>query len=91
MPRTLQEILDRCEELADFCENYELDYSTMKDATALGVVRDSFEASADADLALAEAVDRARADGHSWQSIGIMVGTSGEAARQRYGAPVPKR
>lgn len=91
MPRTLQEILDRCEELADFCERYDIDYSKMKDAAALGEVRRAFEASAEAELAVADAVARARADGHSWQSIGIMVCTSGEAARQRYGKPVPKR
>ena len=91
MPRTLQEILDRSEELADYFENLDVDYSTWKDATALREVRRAFEASADADLALAEAVARARADGHSWQLIGVMVCTSGEAARQRYGKPVPKR
>ena len=40
---------------------------------------------------LGHAVSVARADGHSWAAIGTMVGTSGEAARQRYGRPVPKR
>jgi hypothetical protein len=30
------------------------------------------------------AVRAARADGHSWAAIGAMLGTSGEAARQRY-------
>lgn len=34
---------------------------------------------------LRDAVVQARADGHSWAAIGAMVGTSGEAARQRYG------
>jgi len=91
MPRTLQEILDQCEELAERFERHEPDPSKWKDATALRHLRRAFEASAEAELAVAEAVERARADGHSWQSIGIMVCTSGEAARQRYGQPVPKR
>jgi hypothetical protein len=30
----------------------------------------------------------ARHNGHSWASIGAMVGTSGEAARQRFGQSV---
>jgi hypothetical protein len=29
----------------------------------------------------------ARAEGHSWAAIGAMLGTFGEAARQRYGTP----
>ena len=33
----------------------------------------------------------AKAEGHSWAAIGAMVGTSGEAARQRYGQPSPHR
>lgn len=38
----------------------------------------------DAEARLADAVSFARADGHSWAIIGAMLGTSGEAARQRY-------
>ena len=34
---------------------------------------------------LADAVSVARAEGHSWAAIAAMLGTSGEAARQRYG------
>jgi hypothetical protein len=50
----------------------------------------AFQARADAERRLAEAVEVARDDGHSWSSIGAMVGTSGEAARQRYGQRIPK-
>jgi hypothetical protein len=38
--------------------------------------------------ALGDAVVRARHNGHSWAPIGAMVGTAGEAARQRYGQSV---
>ncbi len=34
---------------------------------------------------LAEAVTAARTAGASWSAIGGMLGTSGEAARKRYG------
>jgi hypothetical protein len=54
----------------------------------LGMVRDGFLARADAERVLLDAVVRARHEGHSWASIGAMVGTSGEAARQRYGQSV---
>jgi len=30
-------------------------------------------------------VSQARHEGYSWRSIGSLIGTSGEAARQRYG------
>ena len=58
------------------------------DATELRLVREAFLARADAERALGDAVIRARHNGHSWASIGAMVGTSGEAARQRYGQSV---
>jgi hypothetical protein len=47
-------------------------------------VREAFQERVAAERRLAEAVATARADGHSWAMIGNMVGTSGEAARQKY-------
>lgn len=38
-----------------------------------------------ADTVMREAVDAARAEGLSWHKIGGALGTTGEAARQRYG------
>lgn len=40
----------------------------------------------DAERSLKEAVLAARDRGYSWRTIGSLVGTSGEAARQRYGS-----
>lgn len=40
---------------------------------------------------LRAAVDRARAEGHTWQEIGEVVGTSRQAAFQRFGKPVDPR
>jgi len=40
---------------------------------------------------LQDAVDRARAVGHSWREIGDVLGTSRQAAFQRFGHPVDPR
>lgn len=37
-----------------------------------------------ADAAMREAIATARAGGMSWHKIGVQLGTTGEAARQRY-------
>src|ERR1700683_411398 len=49
------------------------------------------ELSAAADAALQAAVDRARAAGQSWREIGDVLGTSRQAAFQRFGHPVDPR
>jgi hypothetical protein len=87
MPRTAQEILDSADELATRFEQHEPG-DDIRDASALRTVRDAFLARADAERGLLDAVVQARHEGHSWASIGAMVGTSGEAARQRYGQSV---
>ena len=85
MPRTAKEILDQADELAARFEAHDPDLADVKDAASLRVVRLAFQARADAERRLADTVSVARAEGHSWAAIGAMVGTSGEAARQRYG------
>lgn len=85
MPRTAQEILDQADELAARFEDHEPKPGDGLDATALRELRLAFASRADAEAQLGAAVETARQAGHSWASIGAMVGTSGEAARQRYG------
>jgi hypothetical protein len=90
MPRTVQEILDNADELAARFEGHEPEPNDVRDATALRGVRLAFQSRAESERRLADAVSVARAEGHSWAAIGAMVGTSGEAARQRYGQPASK-
>ena len=90
MPRTAEEIIHQAEELATRFEDHEPDPDDIKDASALRELRHAFLARAEAEQRVTDSVRRARADGHSWASIGAMVGTSGEAARQRYGQTSPK-
>jgi hypothetical protein len=49
------------------------------------------ELSAVTGAALQQAVDRARAAGHSWREIGDVLGTTRQAAFQRFGHPVDPR
>ena len=90
MPRSAQQILDSADELAARFEQHEPG-DNVREASALRAIRDAFLARADAERALLDAVAQARHDGHSWASIGAMVGTSGEAARQRYGQSLHAR
>jgi len=85
MPRSLQEILDHADELADHFEENPPDPADMVDAKTLHALRDAVVDRAKAEEAVATAVESARAAGHTWPRIGAILGTSGEAARQRYG------
>lgn len=90
MPRTIDQIINQAEELAARFEDHEPNADAVRDAGALRAVRKAFLTRAEAEQRVTEAVSKARADGHSWASIGAMVGTSGEAARQRYGQKAPR-
>jgi hypothetical protein len=86
MPRTTDEILAHADELARQFEEHEPAPGDVKDAAALRDIAAAFGRLAGSERELAAAVSTARAEGHSWAAIGAMLGTSGEAARQRYGA-----
>lgn len=83
-PRTLEEMLAAVEELA---RQFDAG-GAVTDGDPLHAVRVAFEARALAEKQLADRVAEAREAGISWASIGAMIGTSGEAARQRYGRTV---
>ena len=87
MPRNLQEILDHAQELADRFEGME----PVGDGheAAVADLRAAVLKGADAERRIAEATTAARADGLSWTAIGLILGTSGEAARKRYSARRP--
>jgi hypothetical protein len=57
----------------------------------LAGIRQALDVRRQADLALAAAVDAARAAGCTWQQIGDALGTSRQAAFQRFGHPVDPR
>jgi hypothetical protein len=84
MPRTVQDILDHADELAHRFETYEPAPQDERDPQALVALRDAVLSRSDAERSINTAVQEARAHGYSWALIGSLLGTSGEAARQRY-------
>lgn len=84
MPRTLQEILDHADEIADAFETHEADEVTDLSAELLQQLRKALKLRAAAERAIADTVAEMRKDGYSWTVIGGELGTTGEAARKRY-------
>lgn len=84
MPRTVAEILAHADELARRFEDGNLGPGREVGGASLRAVRVAFDQKARAEQDLIDAVTVARAEGHSWAAIGAMLGTSGEAARQKY-------
>jgi hypothetical protein len=88
MPRTLQDIIEHAEDLAARAAAIEpVGDGHVAVVTAL---RAAVVASARADQRVAAEVAAARADGMSWLAIGVVLGTSGEAARKRFGQVVAR-
>lgn len=82
MPKSTAEILAHAEELAREFETFEPLETEEIDALD-GLTRAVIEAS-NAQRHVNFWVTRARAQHKSWESIGAVLGVSGEAARQKY-------
>ena len=85
MPRSIQEVLDQADELARRFENYEPDANDERPVEEYMLERAAL-ARARSERQVADAVIAARTSGASWQRIGSLLGTSAQAAQQRYGA-----
>ena len=88
MPRTVEEILAHADELAARFEHYEPNPADEIDAGAVALLRAAVAERGEAERHLLDAVRQARKQGMSWAAIGALVGTSGEAARQRYASKI---
>ncbi|MDR0431818.1 MAG: hypothetical protein LBH48_00650 [Bifidobacteriaceae bacterium] len=85
--RSIEDIKARADEFADAFENYDPTPGD-QDAPlppAMAVKLAAWRRDA-AEKELAEAVRAAREQHLSWREVGEAIGTSGEAARQRYSA-----
>jgi hypothetical protein len=87
MPRSIQEILDHADELAKRFEDYEPDPSDERPVEEDLLERAAL-ARARSERQIVDAITAARAHSVSWQRIGELLGTSAQAAQQRYGAAV---
>lgn len=87
MPRSIQEILDHAEELAQRFEDYEPQPGDERPVEEYLLERAAL-ARARGERQIVDAVTAARAKGVPWQRIGELLGTSAQAAQQRYGAVI---
>lgn len=88
MPRTVDEILRHAGQLAARFEGYEPDPADELDPGAVALLRAAIQERSAAERHVLDAVRAARDARMSSSAIGLFVGTSGEAARQRYGSKV---
>ena len=88
MPRSVDEILAHADQLAGRFEDYDPQPGDELDREAVAALRSAAHERSDAERHVLEAVRGARQAGLSWSAIGALVGTTGEAARQRYGRKV---
>ena len=84
MPRSVEEILQHADELAARFEDYEPSDADELDSVAVAALRGAVQERSDAERHMIDAIRLARESGMSWSAIGLFVGTTGEAARQRY-------
>jgi len=87
MPRSIQAILDHADELAERFENYEPSPNDERPVEGCLLERAAV-ARARGERQIVDAVTAARAKSISWQRIGDILGTSAQAAQQRYGSVV---
>ena len=84
MPRSIDELVAQADDLADEFEGYEPTHRDRHDEPPLMALRRAAYRRAVVERELLESVRRARRAGASWAQVGKELGTSGEAARQRY-------
>jgi hypothetical protein len=84
MPRSIQDILDHADQLAERLENYEHTPGDERPVEEYLLERAAL-ARARSERQIVDAVTAARAKGVPWQRIGELLGTSAQAAQQRYG------
>lgn len=87
MPRSIQEILDHADELAQRFENYEPADGDERPVEEYLLQRAAL-ARAHSERQIVDAVAAARTAGTSWAKVGQLLGTSAQAAQQRYGAVI---
>ena len=87
MPRSMQDILDHADELAKRFEDYEPSPED-EHSVAEYLLRRAALAHARSQRQIADAVGAARRAGLPWKRIGAELGSSAQAAQQRYGSVI---
>ena len=87
MPRSIQDILDHADELAKRFEDFDPEHADEIPVEEYLLQR-AVVARARSEHQVIDTVINARIAGMSWQKIGTLLGTSAQAAQQRYGSVV---
>ncbi len=87
VPRSIQEIIEHADELARSFEEFESGEASERPVPVYLLQR-AVVARAQGERQVMEAVAAARAAGVPWAKIGEILGTSAQAAHQRYGGVV---
>lgn len=87
VPRSIQDILDHADELAERFEKYEPDENNERPVEE-DLLQQAALSRARSERQIVDAVVAARAAGIAWAKIGAILGTSAQAAQQRYGEVV---
>lgn len=82
MARTITQKERAAAEIAKRLESSEANW---RDAAPLRRIAEAFHAQVEAERELAAAVADARAQGHPWAQIAMMLGVSKQTAQQRFG------
>jgi hypothetical protein len=89
MPRTREQLEQALADTEAWLDN--LDplalASPDSDGTDLRAIGEALRAVATVDLALADQVAKARANGRTWTQIAAVLGVTKQAARERFGEP----
>lgn len=88
MPRNAQSIIDHADELAAAFEAAEPNPLDDDQHAAVSDLRDAVVERGRAEAKVQAGVTRARAAGVSWSVLAAVLGTSRQAAQQRYGGSV---
>lgn len=83
MPRSIDDLVAQADELADEFERYEPREDDRGEPVLMALRRAAYRRVL-IERDLVEVVRQARESGASWTKIGKELGTTGEAARQRY-------
>ena len=90
MPRSIQDILDHADQLAERFENYDPAPGDERPVEEYLLQRAAV-ARARSERDIVDAITAARSKGVPWQRIGELLGTSAQAAQQRYGNVITTR
>ena len=86
MPRSLNELIKHADFYAKQFEDYPTSADDAIDSATFNALWAAGEQKSTIENSIAELVVKARSENMSWKLIGQVLGTTGEAARQRYGS-----